>query len=364
MAVTVNKIRYGRYTPIALYYGEIPIKEMYCGEELVWLDEPSFFYFENIESTEMTVRINVQDTTLNNSFSFSEDGEEWTEAALTSSFTVAPNSKKYIKGTFDNGNGRMYFRGNKEHNVGGDVLSLIHGDNFDTTEEMLKDNQFTYLFDSNTKLKSAEKLILRSNKMTNGCYNNMFYYCTGLVTPPELPATKLGNGCYKCMFQECESMSSAPALPATTLTSQCYYYMFSGCLALTTAPILNAIDLGTSCYYGMFCRCESLENVQEILPATELTVACYGEMFKECRALKVGPALPAASGITNCYYEMFNRCTSIESVTCLLEGEHETAWTNRWLEYAPSTGTFTKKTATQWGTSFSEIPEGWTIVNV
>jgi len=50
----------------------------------------------------------------------------------------------------------------------------------------------------------------------------MFYGCTSLTTPPELPATTLDSYCYWSMFYGCTSLTTAPELPATTLTTYCY----------------------------------------------------------------------------------------------------------------------------------------------
>ena len=64
------------------------------------------------------------------------------------------------------------------------------------------------------------------------CYQRMFYNCTELTTPPELPATNLAIGCYQQMFLFCTGLAKAPELPATTLAVYCYGAMFNGCTSL------------------------------------------------------------------------------------------------------------------------------------
>lgn len=65
--------------------------------------------------------------------------------------------------------------------------------------------------------------------MAEGCFVALFYECTALITPPELPATTLARYCYADMFLDCTSLTQAPALPATTLAEGCYQNMFQGC---------------------------------------------------------------------------------------------------------------------------------------
>ena len=90
----------------------------------------------------------------------------------------------------------------------------------------------------------------------------MFWACTSLTTPPELPATTLAPTCYRNMFQNCSSLTTAPALPATTLKTGCYYQMFRGCTSLTTAPELPATSLAPDCYNVMFTDCSSLNYIK------------------------------------------------------------------------------------------------------
>ena len=63
----------------------------------------------------------------------------------------------------------------------------------------------------------------------NGCFANMFYGCSSLITPPSLPATTLAEGCYNFMFNGCTSLTTVPKLPATILTDRCYNRMFYSC---------------------------------------------------------------------------------------------------------------------------------------
>lgn len=122
--------------------------------------------------------------------------------------------------------------------------------------------------------------------MGGGCFSHLFYHCTSLVTPPELPATELSANCYQGMFSGCTSLVTAPELPATKLAMGCYDNMFSYCTSLTSAPALPATELDANCYRAMFFGCTALTSMPA-LPATTLTTRCYYVMFRGCTSLKI-----------------------------------------------------------------------------
>jgi hypothetical protein len=59
----------------------------------------------------------------------------------------------------------------------------------------------------------------------------MFSHCSGLTIAPALPATTLAEGCYGEMFTYCTALETVE-LPATTLVSRCYDKMFTNCSSL------------------------------------------------------------------------------------------------------------------------------------
>ena len=152
--------------------------------------------------------------------------------------------------------------------------------------------------------------------MSTYCYYYMFYNCTNLVTPPELPATTLANYCYAYMFYGCTSLTNAPALPANTLADYCYYYMFYSCKSLINAPELPATTLVPYCYTYMFGNCTSLTNAPE-LSATTLANYCYRGMFYNCTSLTNAPALPANTLAPYCYRQMFQGCKLLSRLPSL-----------------------------------------------
>ena len=332
-------------------------------------------------------------------FKFSKDvsysidnGETWTVLARgTASPTITTGNKIMWKAEISpSTTNPAYFSSTGRYNVEGNAMSLLFGDNFKGQTDLTGKNYALHaLFSNNSKLISAENLILPAKTLTQYCYEHMFLYCTSLTTAPELPATTLARDCYSHMFYGCSSLTTAPELPATTLATHCYYYMFygcsslttapqlpattlasncydnmfDGCTGLTTAPILPATTLATHCYEEMFYACTSLVNAPA-LPATTLADYCYYRMFISCISLTTAPALPATTLASSCYQSMFDGCTSLTSITCLATDISAKDCTNNWVSYVASTGTFTKASSmTSWTTGLDGIPEGWTIQN-
>ena len=112
-----------------------------------------------------------------------------------------------------------------------DESSNVH--RFLMTGKIGASNSIMYLFEKDGDL----------DTMPSGGTSYMFFNCTSLTTPPDLPATTLGFRCYWNMFAGCTSLTRAPNLPATTLTDYCYATMFNGCTSLTSAPVIKATTL-------------------------------------------------------------------------------------------------------------------------
>ncbi len=198
--------------------------------------------------------------------------------------------------------------------ISGNIMSLVKGDDFRTSNTLEGEYNFYRLFYENANLISASDMILPATTLADCCYRQMFSGCTSLTAAPELPAATLVTGCYRQMFSGCTSLTNAPELPATTLAQYCYVDMFYDCSSLTTVPKLPATTLADYCYDDMFGRCTSLTTIPaDLLAATTLTQNCYESMFTYCTSLTVVPSglLPATALAQNCYKNMFYRCTSL-----------------------------------------------------
>lgn len=193
--------------------------------------------------------------------------------------------------------------------IGGNMASLLVGDNFEALGSTLTNWSFQYLFKDHVNLADASELVLPMQTCSSNGYKSMFNGCTGLTGAPLLPATTLAASCYESMFSGCTSLTTAPELPATTLAESCYKAMFSGCTSLTSSPVLAAPTL-----------------------------------------------------VKNCYADMFNGASALNEVICLATDNTASGCTSNWLKGVAEYGTFwkaSKNTGVIWGSSASAIPTKW-----
>lgn len=353
-----------------------------------------YFYVEDISGAANTLSITKSDANAPTIEIFkSTDGTNWTSMGQTDTTpitaTIPANGKLYLKATANawaNGDtkyNKMFASGN--HNIGGCVMSILAGDNFENTT-ITTGNTFYSLFNGDTKLVSTGNLTLPSNVKTD-CYNHMFYGCTSLTTAPVLPATTLEAGCYNYMFYRCTSLTAAPALPALNAPRWCYANMFYGCTSLTTAPALPATTIGDNAYKNMFQGCTSLTTVPslpattladncyrgmfidctglttlptDLLPATTLANYCYYSMFQNCTNITNAPVLPATTLTQYCYRTMFERCTHLNTVTTYAQDITATNCLQLWLNSVAATGDFYNLGGATYTSDASGIPSGWT----
>lgn len=275
-------------------------------------------------------------------------------SATGNTFTVPANSRVYIKAVtegyagydsdcqrdiwtvlnsvWDGGSTPRYF------NVGGNIMSLLFGDNFRTATWYNNTNAFINFFYHSLVVDAGNLYMADANNSTYfGVFEKMFQAATSLVTPPQLPATTLGEYCYNKMFMHCTSLTTLPSnlLPATTLVTNCYANMFNDCTYLTTAPAL---------------------------PATTLADYCYENMFYGCQRLTTAPTLPATTLATGSYKQMFYGCYVLNNVTSYAQ-QVTTSKLDNWLYGTNATGDFYNLGGATYSTGASGIPSGWTVHN-
>ena len=288
-----------------------------------------YFCFTAVEAGAVITITRGGTTTLTPVYEKSTDnGLTWSSISLTSSSNnvctlsnVGDNvlirgtntTSKGIGHQNSSGYGRWKFGATKKVKVSGNIMSLIDY----RTEITVIPNAYCFccLFeDCKAKLVSAEDLVLPATELKAACYEQLFFNCSIMTSPPrDLPALTLADNCYNQMFSGCSKLTSTPAMPATSLAEGCYLKMFWKCAALTTAPALPVTTLATQCYNMMFAACTGLTTAPE-LPATTLAPSCYINMFNGCTALTTAPELPATTLATDCYNGMFSGCTSLVNV--------------------------------------------------
>ena len=241
--------------------------------------EKTYFYIEDISGSDNTLTITKKNANAPTIEVFcSTDQVNWESMGETDTIpitaTVPADKKLYLKAV-TNGwcdeNDSTYcnrFLISDNCNVGGNIMSLLYGDNF-IGKNVFPDNSkrvFSHLFaqwsgDPEPPIVNAEDLILPAVVLNNNCYEDMFSSCDNLLTTPKLPAITLANYCYSGMFYHCTSLTTPPQLPATELVWGCYANMFWGCTSLTQTPSLPTKILKGYCYSGMFSDCSSLNEV-------------------------------------------------------------------------------------------------------
>jgi len=313
---------------------------------VIW-ERSGYFYMEDTSGNTNTLSIiksNANAPTIE--VFVSTNTVDWVSIGSTSTTaitaTIPANGKLYIKAEavrWGIHNSSYYWNtitASGAHNIGGNIMSLLYGDDYLTKFEVGK-WVFRSLFSGNTTLVNAENLLL--------------------------PATTLGSDCYANMFRNCTSLITAPAtLPATRTAQECYYYMFYNCTALTKAPNILGTVLALGCFQSMFQGCTALTQAPE-LPATRLNTVCYGNMFNGCTSLTTAPELPATTLVEQCYAGMFSGCSSLNSVTTYATNISATNCLNVWLNGVSATGDFYNLGGATYTSGASGIPEGWTEHN-
>ena len=363
----------------------------------------TYFYVQNLNDSANTLTIkkggSVSPTI---EVYYSTDQTTWTSMGTTSTtgitYSIPANSRVYLKATANKwgsitDDGNTISAGNFA--VGGNIMSLLYGDNFIGQTTLTTNQTFCELFKDAIYLKNIDNLTLPATTLTERCYVSMFDGCTGLTSIPSnlLPATTLASHCYYFMFSEsgltsipstllsattlathcydsifrdCTSLTSIPSslLPATTLADGCYENMFEGCIRLTSIPssLLSSTTLADSCYQNMFNGCTGLTTIPpSLLPATTLADSCYSSMFYGCTSLTSAPILPATTLVESSYNSMFYRCNSLNKVICYANNISAEYCTSSWLSNVAGSGTFYKLGSANWSTGGDGIPSGWTV---
>ncbi len=333
-------------------------------KETIDYSEP--FYVENNTAEVFPLTISTSGPTSASSwiinFDYSLDGETWIPFCTLNntnqsfSLDIQPNSRVYLRA--DNTHGlaveknttvnRRYTNINVPDTIGGNIMSLLYGNNFDGT-------QTTYTRINETSDVNAFH--------TRGAFSSIFAQSVNLIDASKLilPMTVVQGFDYSTMFSGCTSLTSAPTLPAITLDRYCYNSMFSGCTSLNVAPELPATTLGERCYESMFSGCTSLYKTPS-LPATTLSIYCYAYMFRNCTYLQRTSVLPAATLVTGCYSYMFAGCSSVYNIECYaIYGINKDSSTLNWLNGVSEWGNFRQYCGASWPTGTSGIPSGWNV---
>ena len=131
----------------------------------------------------------------------------------------------------------------------------------------------------------------------------------------------------------------------------------------------NAFGASGSAYHkfvinGLVAASGDITSLRSFnLEQTTLATYCYKNMFSGCTGLTSAPELPATTLATYCYASMFYRCMKLSLIKV-----HFTEWKAQvfasWVYNVSPTGTFYKPSALSEEFGPSNIPTGWTVVNI
>ena len=166
------------------------------------------------------------------------DKVNW-ENVGTPSYTSARNisipvgGKVYLRskvskwGPSQSNGGPAYIRSSSEYRIGGNIMSLLQGEDFTGeigTLESVSSRTFQGFINNASNsydgLIDASSLLLPGNTCEY-CYYNMFCYSTNLTKAPSLPAEILTNNCYQYMFSRCSSLSEVKCLASDISATNC-----------------------------------------------------------------------------------------------------------------------------------------------
>lgn len=144
--------------------------------------EDRYFTFIPKESCTFTYT-SVNDNTIE----YSTDKKTWTAfTSGTATSEFAAGQKVMLRGECSSvGGGIGTFAASAPFDAEGNILSLVEGDNFETTPNSLDTDVFRLLFEGNTMARNFSNVIL-PNIVSDRCYYGMFKNCTGLTNSPYL----------------------------------------------------------------------------------------------------------------------------------------------------------------------------------
>ena len=275
-----------------------------------------------------------------NPIEYSLDNRTWQTLPVGASTpTIGAGMRVYFRAsglTATSADGIGTFSTTGMFNVGGNIMSMSYGADFQYKTEITNNYAFSRLFRYAEGMVDASNLQLPAMSLTEYCYNVMFAYCINLIIGPNLPALNLPAFCYSGMYTACSNLNSVCALPATIL--------------------------GQQCYDGMYKECVSLEVAQEELPAETISQQSYGNMYRDCKNLKKSPIIRAKHIALYGFNRMFRGCSNLRHVTCYAESKATSgSTTSEWLYGVAGSGTIVKSRKLSLPSGYNGIPGGWTV---
>lgn len=371
--------------PKAITIGGKAVKSLSINGDVVWTNEPDYFYFEDRSGAANTITCAKTGSDAEwLSLEYSTDKETWTSWDFSQSIQLAANSKVWLRGN----NTRFSVSGSNYHSfsstgnvyAGGSVISL-----FDKTLPQTKTSNatmFGFMFKDMTHLVGVDtNLFAGIDYGTSGSWRdttNMFYGtfsgCSSLVTPPDLSGLHYAKGStFRETFNQCYSLASAAPMNVTEIdTSKTNQFrsMYWQCTSLTDAsPMQVTFETAAQyTFYQMFLSCRSLATIPDISSITTAGDQSMYRMFYNCTSLTAPPDFSVVSTVgTGSFSECFYGCSSLAVAYTPNIDSWDTTVFDNWLYGVAASGTLyadASIASTIPTDNASGCPTGWTVVNL
>ena len=213
-----------------------------------------------------------------------------------------------------------YFAASCKFVLGGNIMSLIDGTDFNSITQFSSQFAFARLFYGCTTLESTELLNMPATILTKSCYAYMFQNCSGLKTISTKPIVISSCADYSIdsVYYGCSALINHPS--SITINGNtgtyCFSQMFYNCKSLTSMPTITINgNPGTYCFYSMFYGCSSLTATSPItIDCTSCGDHTFMRMFDTCRNLVTLNTVKTAILSNNCCEQMYINCSSLKTV--------------------------------------------------
>lgn len=295
-----------------------------------------------------------------------DEGNTWFSLSPDNTMQSFNKGKVYFKQVINHtdGVGIGTFSVNKPFHVGGNILSLITGDEMtDIPSNITFRTVFKNLFkDCNTLLKVSKTLLMVQTTLPIEACVNMFEGCENLINAPDLPQG--GNRTFNEMFKNCKSLVVPPVINETVFMYSCNS-MFSGCESLSYMSDFSFTSSVQS-HQGMFQGCINLKDASNITISHMGINSCLG-MFSGCVSLLNSPNIICSSvTASGAAASMFQGCSNLRYIKFLantIDTSGENGVLSNWVAGVAPTGKFVMSSDAQWKIiGESGIPEGWEII--
>lgn len=179
------------------------------------------FYVEDLSGENSTLKIHKN---ANNSPTitvyYSFDTETWVLMGNTTvngiTLGLTPYQRVYLRASTNTWGGDGFpniMETNKDFKIGGNILSLLYGENFNGQSVFPEESSKTFegLFQMIRTLKSSSEVILPVTTV-NSSYGYMFYQCSNMIDAPIIRSTILSENSCQHMFDSCSSLNSVICL--------------------------------------------------------------------------------------------------------------------------------------------------------